>query len=129
MASLNKVSLIGNLGADPDSRFMPDGTQVVTVSIATTEGWKDKEGVKQEKTEWHRVIFYAGLADVVSKYLKKGSQIYVEGKLSTRKWEDKQQAEHYSTEIIGKQLIMLGKNVGKSAVPDTTNYDDAEPSL
>ncbi|MEO7560211.1 MAG: single-stranded DNA-binding protein [Nitrosospira sp.] len=108
---------------------MPDGTQVVTVSIATTEGWKDRDGVKQEKTEWHRVIFYAGLAEVVSKYLKKGSQVYVEGKLRTRKWEDKQQAEHYSTEIIGKQLLMLGKNAAKNVVPDTTDYDDGEPPL
>ena len=129
MASLNKVSLIGNLGVDPDSRYMPDGTQVVTVSIATTEGWKDRDGVKQEKTEWHRVIFYSGLAEVVSKYLKKGSQIYVEGKLRTRKWEDKQQAEHYSSEIIGKQLLMLGKNAGKNAVPDTTDYADEETPL
>ena len=129
MASLNKVFLIGNLGVDPDSCYMPDGTQVVTVSIATTEGWKDKDGVKQEKTEWHRVIFFAGLADVVSKHLKKGSQVYVEGKLRTRKWEDKQQAEHYSAEIVGKQLLMLGKNAGKNAVPDTTDYEDKEPPL
>lgn len=126
MASLNKVSLIGNLGADPESRYMPDGTQVATVSIATTDGWKDKDGVKQERTEWHRVIFFAGLADVVCKYLEKGTQVYVEGKLRTRKWEDKQGVARFSTEVLGKELVMLGKKTERYTDPEPDIHDDSD---
>lgn len=121
MGSLNKVSLIGYLGVNPDSRFMPDGTQVANVSVATTEAWKDKNGDKQERTEWHRVVFFAGLADVVCKYLEKGAQVYVEGKLRTRKWEDKQGVERFSTEVVGKELVMLGKK--------TERYADSDPGV
>jgi single-strand DNA-binding protein len=114
MSSLNKISLIGNIGASPESRFMPDGVQVASLSIATTEVWKDKEGQRQERTQWHKVIFFAGLAELACKYLEKGARIYVEGKLRTRKWTDQQQIERYSTEVIGRELIMLDKkNPGK----------------
>lgn len=126
MGALNKVTLIGYLGADPESRFMPDGTQVASLSVATTEAWKDKEGEKQERTEWHRLVFYAGLAEVVCKYLTKGAQVYVEGKLRTRKWEDKQGVERYSTEVIGKELIMLGKKPEGYGHPEP---DTPEPDI
>lgn len=118
MASLNKVSLIGNLGVDPEVRFMPDGTQTVTISVATTDTWKDKEtGEKKEKTEWHRVVFFNGLAQVASEYLKKGTQIFVEGKLRTRKWTDKKDGiERYATEIIGNEMQMLGKRDSKDVL-------------
>lgn len=121
MGSLNKAALIGHLGANPESRFMPDGTQVANISIATTESWKDKQGDKRERTEWHRVVFYAGLADVVCKYLEKGAQVYVEGKLRTRNWEDKQGVERFSTEVVGKELVMLGKK--------NERYVDSDPGV
>ena len=116
MASLNKVQIIGNLGADVDSRYLPDGTPVTTVSLATTEAWKNKQtGEKEERTEWHRVVFFKGLAEVANKYLKKGSQIYVEGRLRTRKWTDKDGIDRYTTEVIGDEMQMLGKKEGGSA--------------
>ncbi|KAB2838300.1 MAG: single-stranded DNA-binding protein, partial [Burkholderiales bacterium] len=87
MASINKVILIGNLGRDPEVRYLPNGDAVTNISVATTDTWKDKEGNKQEKTEWHRVTFYRRLAEIAGEYLKKGSQIYVEGRLETRKWQ------------------------------------------
>lgn len=118
MASLNKVSLIGNLGADPEIRYMPDGTQTAAVRVATTDTWKDKEtGEKKEKTEWHKVIFFNGLAKVASEYLKKGSQIYIAGKLRTRKWTDKEDGiERYTTEIVGDEIQMLGKRDAKDVL-------------
>jgi single-strand DNA-binding protein len=110
MASLNKMQVIGNLGADPEIRYMPDGTPTASVTIATTDTWKDKAtGEKKEKTEWHRVVFFKGLAEVVGEYLKKGSQIYVEGKLRTRKWTDKDGIDRYTTEIVGQEMQMLDK--------------------
>lgn len=110
MASVNKTTLVGNLGADPDIRYKPDGTPTATLAIATTDAWKDKAtGEKKEKTEWHRVVFFKGLAEVAQKYLKKGSQIYVEGKLRTRKWTDKDGIDRYTTEIVGREMQMLGK--------------------
>jgi single-strand DNA-binding protein len=113
MASVNKTTLIGNLGADPELRYMPDGTPVATVSLATTEAWKNKQtGAKEERTEWHRVVFFRGLAEVVAEYLRKGSQIYVEGRLRTRKWTDKQGVDRYTTEIHGDEMQMLGKKEG-----------------
>ena len=108
-ASLNKAQIIGHLGNDPEIRFMPDGDKVVTVSIATTATWKDKAGTKQERTEWHRVVFFRKLAEIVEDYLKKGSQVYVEGPLQTQQWEDKQGVTHYSTIIVGRDMKMLGK--------------------
>jgi len=89
MASVNKVILVGNLGRDPETRYMPDGGAITNISIATTSQWKDKSGEKQEQTEWHRVAFFGKLAEIAGEYLKKGSQVYVEGKLRTRKWQDK----------------------------------------
>jgi|SRR5688500_17184371 len=114
MASLNKVTLIGNLGKDPETRYMPNGDAVTNVTLATTETWKDKSGEKQEKTEWHRVTFYRRIAEVVQEYVKKGQQIYVEGRLETRKWTDKAGVERYTTEIIASEMKMLGKPGGNS---------------
>lgn len=119
MASLNKVSLIGNLGADPDLRYMPNGEAVCNVRLATTESWKDKSsGEKREATEWHRVVLFRKLGEVAGQYLKKGAQVYIEGRLRSRKWTDKDGQERYSTEIVADDLIMLGKrdsNGGPSA--------------
>lgn len=109
MASKNLVILIGHLGKDPDSRFMPNGDQVVNVNLATTDTWKDKStGDKKEATEWHRLVFYRKLAEIAGQYLKKGSQIYLEGALKTRKWQDKDGIDRYTTEIIVNELKMLG---------------------
>jgi single-strand DNA-binding protein len=125
MASVNKVTLIGNLGADPETRYMTNGTKVVTASIATTERWKNREGNKKERTEWHRVLFFRGLADVVESYLKEGKQVYVEGKLHTRKWEDKKNGvERYSTEIIASDMRMLGRK--PAGEPDFSHQDYQE---
>ena len=111
---INKVIVVGNLGADPDSRTMPSGNAVTNISVATSESWNDKEtGEKQEKTEWHRVVFFGRLAEIASEYLKKGSQVYVEGKLQTRKWEDKEGNERWTTEIIANQMQMLGERMSQ----------------
>lgn len=107
MASVNKVILVGNLGRDPEVRYMPNGDAVCNFSIATTENWKDKSGVKQEKTEWHNIVMYRRLAEIAGEYLKKGRSVYVEGRLQTRKWE-KDGVTRYNTEIIGDQMQMLG---------------------
>ena len=112
MASVNKVILIGNLGRDPETRYMPDGGAVTNVSIATTETWKDKSGETQEKTEWHRVAFFGKLAEIAGEYLKKGSQVYVEGRLQTRKWQDKDGQDKYTTEIVADRMQMLGSRQG-----------------
>lgn len=108
MASLNRVLIIGHLGRDPETRFLPNGDAVCNVSIATTETWKDKSGERQEKTEWHRVTFYRRLAEIAGEYLKKGSQVYVEGRIETRKYQGKDGTEKYSTEIIASEMKMLG---------------------
>ncbi len=106
---INKVILIGNLGADPETRAMPSGSSVANLRIATSESWRDKQtGEQQERTEWHRVALFGRLAEIASEYLRKGSQVYIEGSLRTRKWQDKQGNERYSTEIIGNELQMLG---------------------
>lgn len=110
MASLNKVILIGHLGADPDMRYLPDGTPVASLRVATTETWKDKNtGERREQTEWHRVSLFRALADIAGRFLKKGAQVYVEGRLRTRKWTDPSGADHYTTEIVADQLKMLGR--------------------
>ncbi len=109
MASVNKVILVGNLGADPDVRYMPSGDAVTTISLATTDRYKDKaSGQMREVTEWHRVTFFGRLAEIAGEYLKKGSQCYVEGKLRTQKWEDRQQQTRYSTIVIATMLQLLG---------------------
>ena len=106
---INKVIIVGNLGADPDSRAMPSGNAVTNISVATSESWNDRDtGEKQEKTEWHRVVFFNRLAEIAAQYLKKGSQVYVEGKLQTRKWEDKEGNERWTTEVVANQMQMLG---------------------
>ena len=115
MASVNKVILIGNLGKDPDIRYMPNGEAVANITLATSETWKDKTGAKQEKTEWHRVTFYRKLAEIVGEYLKKGSSVYVEGRLETRKWTDKTGTDRYTTEIIANEMRMLGSKSGASS--------------
>lgn len=107
MASVNKVILLGSLGRDPEVRFMPNGEAVANFSMATSENWKDKSGVKQEKTEWHNVVAYRKLAEIMGEYLKKGSSVYIEGRLQTRKWE-KDGVTRYSTEIIADSMQMLG---------------------
>ena len=113
--SVNKVILIGRLGKDPETRYMPSGEAITNATLATSENWKDKSGVKQEKTEWHNLVFYNRgaykLAEIAGEYLKKGSMIYVEGKLQTRKWQTKEGQDRYSTEIIVNEMTMLG---GKS---------------
>lgn len=112
MASVNKAILIGNLGKDPEMRYMPGGEAVANITLATTDTWKDKSGTKQEKTEWHRVSFFGRQAEVVGEYLKKGSQIYVEGRIQTRKWQDKDGQDRYTTEIVADRMQMIG---GKSS--------------
>ena len=108
MASINKVMLIGNLGKDPEIRYMPSGDAIANLTLATTENWKDKAGEKQEKTEWHRVSMFGRLAEIAGEYLKKGSSVYIEGKLQTRKWQDKEGNDRYTTEIVANEMKMLG---------------------
>ena len=106
---VNKVILVGNLGKDPEIRYMPNGNAVANLTVATSEKWKDKNtGQDQEKTEWHRIVIFGKLAEIVGEYLKKGSQAYFEGKLQTRKWQDQQGQDKYTTEIIADQMQMLG---------------------
>ncbi|GAA4823534.1 single-stranded DNA-binding protein [Marinicella pacifica] len=109
---LNKVQVIGNLGQDPEVRYTPAGAAVTTISVATTEVWNDKEGNKQERTEWHRIVFFGRLAEIAGEYLKKGSQVYVEGKLRTNKWQDKSGNDRYTTEIMANEMQMLGGRPG-----------------
>lgn len=118
MASVNKVILVGNLGADPESRYMPNGDAVCNVRLATTESWKDKSsGEKKEITEWHRVVFYRRLAEIAGQYLKKGTPVYVEGRIRTRKWQDKDGQERYTTEIEATEMQMLGRREGMGDSP------------
>lgn len=112
MASLNKVLLIGNLGADVELRYLPNGDAVANLRLATTETWKDKDGNKKEATEWHRVTLFRRQAEVAGQYLKKGSAIYIEGKIKTRKWQDKDGKDQYTTEIHADEMKMLGKSEG-----------------
>ncbi len=110
---VNKVILIGHLGADPETRAMPSGSSVANLRIATTESWRDKQsGEQQERTEWHRVALFGRLAEIAGEYLRKGSQVYIEGSLRTRKWQDKQGNERFSTEIVGNEMQMLGGRGG-----------------
>jgi len=119
MASLNKVLLIGNLGRDPEVRYMPNGEAVCNFSIATTDKWKDKNGQQQERTEWHNIVMYRRLAEIAGEYLKKGSQVYLEGRLQTRKWQDKASGQdRYTTEVIADQMKMLG---GRNELPESVS--------
>jgi single-strand DNA-binding protein len=121
---VNKVILIGNLGNDPDIRYTASGAAVANISLATAESWRDKEtGEQQERTEWHRIVFFGRLAEIVGEYLKKGSQIYVEGRLQTRKWQDKEGNDRYTTEIVANEMQMLGSR----AVTSTSDFDQSPP--
>src|SRR6185369_9880282 len=113
MASVNKVIVVGNLGRDPETRYMPDGGAITNVSVATSFQWTDKaSGEKKEETEWHRVVFRGKLAEIAGEYLKKGRSVYVEGRLRTRKWQDKDGQDRYTTEIVADQMQMLGSREG-----------------
>ena len=113
MANLNKVTLIGRLGHDPEIRYTQSGSAVANATIATNDYWTDKQGGKQERTEWHSLVMWGKLADLAQSYLKKGSQVYVEGKLQTRKWEDKEGNERWTTEIVANQMQMLGERMSQ----------------
>jgi len=106
--SLNKVMLIGHLGRDPEIRFMPSGKAVANFSMATTESWSDKDGNKEERTEWHRIVVFGKLAEICNQYLSKGRQVYIEGRLQTREWEDKEGNKRTTTEVVVSDMIMLG---------------------
>ena len=135
---INKVILIGNLGADPDTRYMPSGGAVANVRLATSESFKDREsGEQTERTEWHNVVFFNRLAEIVTEYLRKGSQVYVEGRLRTRKWQDREGKDRYSTEIVADQMQMLGGRGGGagmssgergSAAPQRSEAPKAQPA-
>ena len=129
MASLNKVMLIGNLGRDPETRYMPSGDAICNITIATTETWKDKaSGERREATEWHRVVFFGRLAEIAAQYLRKGSQIYVEGRLQTRKWQDQNGQDRYTTEIRGDEMKMLGSRQGGGGDAPMDRFDAPQPS-
>lgn len=119
---LNKVMLIGNLGADPEVRYTPSGTAVANIRLATSDSWRDKEsGEQQERTEWHRVVFWGRLAEIVQEYLHKGSQIYVEGRLQTRKWQGQDGQDRYTTEIVANEMQMLGsRGSGSAGIADSS---------
>jgi len=129
---INKVILIGNLGADPETRAMPSGTTVANLRVATSESWRDKQtGEQQERTEWHRVALFGRLAEIAGEYLRKGSQVYIEGSLRTRKWQDKQGNERYSTEIVGNELQMLGGRggaAGAAGAPGESGSRSSSPA-
>ena len=117
---VNKVILVGNLGQKPEMRYTATQSAVANLSIATTESWKDKEsGEMRDKTEWHRVVYFGKLAEIVEKYLDKGSSVYIEGKLQTRKWQDKSGADRWTTEIVGNELTMLGSRPSNNAQAQT----------
>ena len=110
---INKVILVGNLGKDPETRYMPSGSAVTNLTLATSESWKDKQsGEQQERTEWHKIAMFGRLAEIAAEYLRKGSQVYIEGKLRTRKWQDKEGKDRYTTEIVADEMQMLGGKGG-----------------
>jgi len=137
VATLNRAQLIGNLGRDPEVRFTPNGTAVCNVSIATTSGWNDKQsGERVEETEWHRVVFFGRLAEIVGEHLKKGRSVFVEGRIRTRRWQDKDGREQYSTEIVASDMQMLGSKpddgrrvppAGEPSLPPSPPNDDDVP--
>ncbi len=123
--SVNKVILVGRLGKDPETRYMTNGEAVTNVSLATSENYKDKSGEKQERTEWHNLVFYRRLAEIAGEYLKKGAQIYVEGRIQTRKWQDKEGKDRYTTEIIVNEMKMLGSKTGSGSFEVVENQSSA----
>ena len=124
MPSVNKVILMGNLGRDPEVRFMPNGDAVCNFSIATTDSWKDKAGERQEKTEWHNIVMYRRLAEIAGEYLKKGRPVYLEGRLQTRKWQTKEGQDRYTTEVIADSMQMLG---GRDGAPAQESQPNSQP--
>ena len=123
--SVNKIVLVGHLGADPESRFTPSGVAVTTFNMATNESWKNKEGEYEDRTEWHRIVLYGKAAETASKYMKKGQLTYVEGRIRTRSWEDKEGMTRYTTEVLGDRFTMLGrKGENQSAAPVEASGDD-----
>ncbi|MYJ96114.1 MAG: single-stranded DNA-binding protein [Proteobacteria bacterium] len=143
---INKVILVGNLGADPETRYMPSGGAVTNISLATTRSWRDREsGEQQERTEWHRVVFFSRLAEIAGEYLRKGRQVYIEGELRTRKWQDRDGNDRYTTEIVANEMQMLGgrsdmdapgrmpaRGVAEqpaSAAPSSTRTDDLDDDI
>jgi len=132
MASVNKVIIVGNLGRDPETRYMPSGDALTSITVATTDTWKDKAtGEKKEQTEWHRISFFGKLAEIAGQYLKKGSQVYIEGSLRTRKYTDKDGVEKYSTEIKADTMQMLGSRQGMgggAGMDDGGGYSSAPPA-
>jgi single-strand DNA-binding protein len=130
MASVNKVILVGNLGADPEVRYLPSGDALANIRLATTDRYKDKtSGEMKEATEWHRVVFFGRLAEIVNEYLKKGSSVYLEGRIRTRKWQAQDGTDRYSTEIVAEQMQMLGGRGGASmGGGDEGGYSRGEPS-
>ena len=129
---VNKVTLIGNLGNDPEVRYSGNGNAVANVSLATAESWRDKDsGEQQERTEWHRIVFFGRLAEIVSEYLHKGSQIYVEGRLQTNKWQDKEGNDRYTTQIVANEMQMLGSrgsaSTNQEPVPQKESTSDSSP--
>ena len=124
---INKVILVGNLGQDPETRYMPSGSAVTNFTVATNESWKDKQtGEQKERTEWHRVAMFNRLAEIAAEYLRKGSQIYIEGKLRTRKWQDRDGNERYTTEIIADEMQMLGGRGGGGSVPMRSESESSD---
>jgi len=126
--SVNKVILIGRLGKDPETRYMTNGEAVTNVSLATSENYKDKSGEKQERTEWHNLVFYRRLAEIAGEYLKKGSQVYVEGRIQSRKWQDKEGKDRYTTEIIVNEMTMLGGKSGGGGSFEVVENQSAAPA-
>ena len=125
---INKVILVGNLGADPDTRYMPSGSAVTNIRLATTKSWKDRDtGDQQERTEWHRVAFFGRVAEIAAEYLRKGSQVYVEGELRTRQWQDRDGNDRWTTEIIASEMQMLGGRQGSAASGPMPARGAAEP--
>lgn len=127
MASINKVILVGNLGRDPENRYLPSGEQVTSIAVATTDRWRDKaSGEQKEQTEWHRISFFGKLAEIAGQYLKKGSQVYIEGRLRTRKYTDREGVERYATEIIADTMQMLGSRQDQQETrPRQNSYAEA----
>jgi single-strand DNA-binding protein len=127
---INKAIIVGNLGRDPEVRYTANGSAVANVTVATSESWKDKQsGERQERTEWHRVVFFGRLAEIVEEYLKKGSQVYVEGSIRTQKWQDKETGQdRYTTEIVARDMQMLGSRGGEASGASGDNYSDVARS-
>ena len=126
MAGVNKVILLGNLGKDPEVRYLDKGVAVANFSLATTENYKNKEGERVSQTEWHNIVLWRGLAEVAEKYLKKGASVYIEGKIKTRKWEDKDGKTRYNTEILADNMTMLGGRQSKDDSPSLSNNDKSD---